>query len=93
MKSKSNIIYKDIIDLPYNKSTRRKWMGSTDRAAQFAPFAALNGHGEAVEETARTTSYKIELDEYRLKELNDELKPIWNYYLSLDGMIPEGGNT
>lgn len=49
-------------------------MGSTDRAAQFAPFAALNGHGEAVEETARTTSYKIELDEYRLKEVNDELK-------------------
>ena len=26
-------------------------------------------------------------------ELNNELKLIWNYYLSLDGMIPEGGNT
>ena len=26
-------------------------------------------------------------------ELNNELKPIRHYYLSLDGMIPEGGNT
>lgn len=34
-----------------------------DRAAQFSPFAALTGYGDAVEETARLTDEKIELDE------------------------------
>lgn len=40
------------------------------RAAQFAPFAALNGYEEAVAETARLTDKKIELDEYQKDELN-----------------------
>ena len=30
-------------------------MPIADRAAQFAPFAALTGYGEQVKETARTT--------------------------------------
>jgi len=37
-----------------------------NRAAQFAPFAALSGHGEAIAETARQTSERRELtDEER----------------------------
>lgn len=43
------------------------------REAQFAPFAALTGHDEAVEETARLTDSKRELDEYRKQELNRKL--------------------
>ena len=43
------------------------------RAAQFAPFAALTGHDEAVKETARLTDSKIELDEYTKEELNRKL--------------------
>ena len=39
-------------------------MSMRDRAAQFSPFAALSGHGDAVEEAARLTDRKIELDEY-----------------------------
>lgn len=33
--------YSDIINLPYKKSKKYKHMSQKDRAAQFAPFAAL----------------------------------------------------
>ncbi len=45
--------YDDIIHLPHHQSKTRPQMARSDRAAQFAPFAALTGHGEAIEETAR----------------------------------------
>ena len=45
--------YDDILEIPYTKSRNRKQMSNYDRAAQFAPFAALTGHGDAVRETAR----------------------------------------
>lgn len=35
----------------------------TERASQFAPFAALTGHDAAIRETARLTQSKIQLDE------------------------------
>ncbi|MEI3102313.1 MAG: hypothetical protein V8T45_11485 [Oscillospiraceae bacterium] len=41
-----------------------------DRAAQFAPFAALTGYEDAVEEAARLTESKIELDRDRIEELD-----------------------
>lgn len=34
-------------------------MPVSDRAAQFAPFAALTGHHEAAEETARRMEEKM----------------------------------
>ena len=46
-----NDIYGDIINLPYRKSARHPQMPLRDRAAQFAPFAALSGYGESIEET------------------------------------------
>lgn len=55
--------YDDIIDLPYVKSVKRPHMSREDRAAQFAPFAALTGHKEAVDETARETEKRRILDE------------------------------
>ena len=45
--------YDDIIDLPYPYPSKHKKMTLYDRAAQFAPFAALVGHNKAIEETAR----------------------------------------
>jgi hypothetical protein len=42
--------YGDIIDLP-RPETKRKRMTPENRAAQFAPFAALTGYHESVEET------------------------------------------
>ena len=47
--------YEDILTLPHHRSATRRQMPRLDRAAQFAPFAALNGYGEAIDETARLT--------------------------------------
>ncbi len=55
--------YDDIIHLPHHVSTAHPPMPVRDRAAQFAPFAALTGHGAAIKETARLTEERIELDE------------------------------
>ncbi len=65
--------YDDIIQLPHHQSKTRKRMSVSDRAAQFAPFAALTGHDDAVKETARLTEGCVELDEYELEELNRKL--------------------
>ena len=44
--------YRDIIDLPHHTSSRHPRMAEEMRAAQFAPFAALTGYDEVIEETA-----------------------------------------
>lgn len=48
--------YDDIINMPHHVSATRKHMSNHDRAAQFAPFAALTGFGDAIDETGRLTS-------------------------------------
>ncbi|MBO4563570.1 MAG: hypothetical protein J5772_08160 [Clostridia bacterium] len=55
--------YDDIIDLPHHVSKDRPHMSNYDRAAQFAPFAALTGYDDAVAETARLVAAKPELAE------------------------------
>ena len=55
--------YDDIINLPHRVSPTRERMSMHDRAAQFAPFAALIGYDDAVAETARLTESRPELDE------------------------------
>lgn len=57
--------YDDIIGLPHHVSDRHTHMSSTDRAAQFAPFAALTGHDASIRETARLTDQPMELTEDR----------------------------
>lgn len=44
--------YSDIMNLNRPVSTKRKHMSARDRAAQFAPFAALTGFGDMVDETS-----------------------------------------
>lgn len=68
--------YDDIKDKPYFKSTRHPHMSQIDRAAQFAPFAALTGHKEIMSETARLTDHKKILDENQLYILNLKLQEI-----------------
>ena len=41
-------VYKDIIDLPHHQSETRPRMSLHDRAAQFAPFAALSGYEDVI---------------------------------------------
>lgn len=48
-------------------------MSMSDRAAQFSPFAALVGYGDAVTETARLTDSRVELTEDKINELNVNL--------------------
>ena len=66
--------YEDIIDLPHHVSYRHPRMSRIDRAAQFAPFAALTGYEAAVRETARLTEGQKELDETALAVLNEKLR-------------------
>lgn len=47
--------YDDMINLPRPVSKKHPQMSLYDRAAQFAPFAALTGYEDAIKETARTT--------------------------------------
>ena len=54
--------YDDIISLPHPTSAKHPRMPLSDRAAQFAPFAALSGHSAALVETARLTDQRMELD-------------------------------
>lgn len=42
--------YDDIINLPHHVSKKHPQMSLHDRAAQFAPFAALTGYDEEVRE-------------------------------------------
>jgi len=79
-------IYEDIVNLPHRKSPTRKPMPISDRAAQFAPFAALTGHDAAIEETARRTEKRIELDEYEKEELNFRLMWIQQLIDTLPGV-------
>ncbi|MBQ9355387.1 MAG: YolD-like family protein [Clostridia bacterium] len=65
--------YDDIIDLPHPVSKKHPQMPLLDRAAQFAPFAALTGYGEALTETARLTDTKIELDEGEIERINAKI--------------------
>lgn len=53
--------YDDIMELPHHRSHYRTPMSIENRAAQFAPFAALSGHDEAIAETSRLTNARIEL--------------------------------
>ena len=65
--------YDDIINLPHHVSPTRQRMSLHDRAAQFAPFAALVGYDDAVAETARLTEARPELDEQEQRAINERL--------------------
>mgnify|MGYP003293724567 CR=1 FL=1 len=66
--------YEDIINLPYPRKYPR--MSNYARGAQFSPFAALTGFEAAIEETARLTDDKVELDESKKAVLNEKLREI-----------------
>lgn len=67
--------YDDIMYLPRPVSRRPK-MDVMNRAAQFAPFAALNGYEEVIEETKRFTDDKKELDDNEKMLLDQKLQRI-----------------
>lgn len=73
--------YHDIINLPHHQSAKRPHMSIHDRAAQFASFAALTGHKEAIRETEirknregvenEYEAYEEEFNKYEINEYED----------------------
>jgi len=81
--------YDDIINTDYSKwkeqqrDIRRPYMSSRDRAAQFAPFAALTGYDEIIRETERYTENEVIVDEDEKRVINEllvELKDKTDFY-------------
>lgn len=68
--------YDDIINLPHHTSDHHPQMTLSARAAQFSPFAALDGFDEAVDETARSTDEKRELTGDEKERIGDALNMI-----------------
>ena len=54
--------YDDIINMPHHVSKKHSQMPMEERAAQFAPFAALVGYNEEITETGRLFEKKVEED-------------------------------
>lgn len=75
--------YDDIVEHKYIKSGKRPKMSMADRAARFAPFAALPEYGEAVAETARRTEKQVILTEDEKMILDEKLSEA----LNTDGKI------
>ena len=69
--------YDDIINLPHHVSPKHPQMSMMNRAAQFAPFAALTGHAAAIEETARLTDEQMELADEDNEILNQKMAYLW----------------
>lgn len=65
--------YDDIIHLPHHVSKRHPQMPLYNRAAQFAPFAALSGHDAAVGETARQTDEQHNLSQSERDRLDRKM--------------------
>ncbi len=68
--------YDDIIDMPHHVSNNRPRMSMSDRAAQFAPFAALTGFGAVITEAGRQTDERIPLGESDLEALNEKVRDV-----------------
>ena len=92
--------YDDIIDLPHHVSTVHPQMPPQARAAQFSAFAALTGFGDVIDETARGTAPKRELDESEKAELDRKLcavaarlaeKPVVRIEYFIPDMRKDGG--
>ena len=66
--------YGDIIHLPHHVSSVHPHMPVSDRAAQFAPVAALTGYGDVIKETARQTDEGPDLSEDEKQELNYKIQ-------------------
>ena len=66
--------YADIMDMPRPVSIKHKPMDRINRAAQFAPFAALTGYGEAINETGRIVGEKITLSQSEIDLINSKLQ-------------------
>ena len=74
--------YDDIIDLPHPEPQTHPRMPMRDRAAQFAPFAALTGYDAAIRENARLTQERIAPAEAELAALDRRFRLLQEHLVS-----------
>ena len=100
MKLKVSHDYDDIINEEYKMSQSRKPMSLYARSAQFAPFSALTGYEDIVNETAREVGMRIDIDEGLKgilnnkiqnieRDINEKHKYVFTYFVP--DMIKNGG--
>lgn len=68
--------YQDMLPLPHPEPKRRQRMARQDRAAQFAPFAALTGYDGAILEAGRLTQDCPVLASEAIQELDQALQAV-----------------
>lgn len=66
--------YEDILGLPRHSSSHHAHMTRLNRAAQFAPFAALSGHEAEIAEAGRLTEQAAELMEDEALRIDEALR-------------------
>ena len=71
--NEENVKYEQIINLPHHVSDKHTPMSMSERAAQFAPFAALTGYHGMVSEASRRTGDREDLDDDRKAMLDERL--------------------
>ena len=62
--------YEELIDREHPSPRMHARMSRMARAAQFAPFAALTGYGDALAERRRPTEEARELDSSEIEQIN-----------------------
>lgn len=86
--------YQDIVDLPHPVSKQHRPMRLLDRAAQFAPFAALTGYESLIAETARVTEARRELSESARALLDARLRLLGEHlseqpWVEIEHFVPD----
>lgn len=66
--------YSDIINLPHHTSKNRTPMTLYNRAAQFAPFSALNSYEDSLRETSRITEELVTLSDNQIDDISFKLQ-------------------
>ena len=87
--------YDDIINLPHHVSKRHPQMSMWNRAAQFAPFAALTGYDAAIQESGRLTDDWLGLSESGNEEMNRIMELIFSMLpehpsVTIEYFVPDG---
>lgn len=86
--------YEEIIGMAHHSSPTRTRMSRRDRAAQFAPFAALTGYDSLVEETARLTDTQDAENEESAAILDKKLRILCELegehpYIEVNYFVPD----
>ncbi|WP_295731153.1 hypothetical protein [uncultured Limosilactobacillus sp.] len=68
--------YQDIIDLPRHQSKAHLPMSRHDRAGQFAPFSALTGYHQLIDQTAQNYQHKQYQTKQQTQRLHEELRQL-----------------